>query len=139
MANSLIDRANADVDPELLANLEGQTAGAIERQRGSVRLEHKLKVLVRPGNASQMLAFKLQGLTADLSTGGCRLILPMPLGVGDLYRLEFDRSEHQLPALFARCVRCRLLREDAFESGMQFFTKIELPRTLRPDTRELLD
>ena len=139
MALPLTDTPTADIDPELLQNLARQTAGAIEQGRRSVRLERKLKVIVRPGNASQLLAFKLQGLTADLSSGGCRLVLPLPLGVGDIYRLEFDAREHQLPQLFARCVRCRVLRDDAFESGMQFFTPLELPATLRTDSRELLD
>ncbi len=127
------------LDQETLRSLEKQTAPEIVRERGSVRIEHKLKVVVRSGNSSALLAFKIQGLTADLSRGGCRLLLPLPLGVGDIYRLDFDDSAHKLPQLFARCVRCRLLREDAFEAGMQFFTPVDLPASLQPQGKDLLD
>lgn len=126
------------LDPALLASLERQTQEAIARQRTSARHDLKLKVTVVPGNSSQRLALQVRGVTADLSRGGCRLILPVPLGVGDVYRLEFDASEHALPAVFARCLRCRLMREDAFESGVQFFTPIELPASLRAGGGDLL-
>ena len=139
MSSPLRESLQSDLDPTLMKSLERQTTSEIVRERTSVRVEHKLKVVVRPGNASQQLAFKVQGLTADLSRGGCRMIVPMPLMTGDIYRLDFDSSEHKLPQVFGRCVRCRLLREDAFEAGMQFFTPIDLPASLRPADRELID
>ena len=126
------------LEPELLQSLERQKSEEIARERLHARIEAKLRVVVRPANSSAMLEFKVQGLTADLSRGGCRLILPLPLGVGDVYRVEFDSTEHKLPLVFARCLRCRLLREDAFESGRQFFTQLDLPSTLFRGERDLL-
>jgi hypothetical protein len=54
-------------------------------------------------------------------------LLPLPLLVGDVYRLQFERNTLDLPLTFARCVRCRLVREDAFEVGFAFFSAICLP------------
>ena len=49
-----------------------------------------------------------------------------PLLVGDIYRLSFERSTIPLEPMFARCLRCRLVREDAFEAGFSFFNPIDL-------------
>ena len=46
---------------------------------------------------------------------------------GDVYRLEFDRSEFDLPVTFVLCRRCLLLRDDAYEAGFSFFAPISLP------------
>lgn len=132
------DASRPDLDPDLLHSLEQQKSEEIARQRIHARIDAKLRVVVRPANSSALLAFKIQGLTADISRGGARLILPMPLGVGDLFRLEFDSSVHQLPLVFGRCLRCRLLREDAFEAGLAFFTPIELPASLFQQKDDLL-
>ena len=50
----------------------------------------------------------------------------IPLQVGDVYKLEIEKGEIDLPILFARCLRCRLVREDAFESGFAFFNTVKL-------------
>ncbi|MGP1273040.1 MAG: PilZ domain-containing protein [Phycisphaerales bacterium] len=110
----------------LLRELESQTPEAIRRQRSSERASAKIGVRIAPGNASDADRPALEGVTGDISTGGCRLMSARPLLVGDIYRLTFDRGEFDLPTVFARCVRCRLVREDAFESGFAFFTKVEL-------------
>ena len=49
-----------------------------------------------------------------------------PVLVGDVYQLHFAKGELDLPILYARCLRCRLVREDAFEAGFAFFEKIVL-------------
>ena len=51
--------------------------------------------------------------------------------VGDVYRLEFDREQLDLPLTFVRCVRCSLLEEERFEVGFRFFTLIALPRNVK--------
>ena len=141
MFDSPTDTATArgKLDHELLESLESQKSENIASQRVFARIEAKLKVVVRPANSSQLAELRVQGVTADISRGGCRLLLPVPLGVGDHYRLEFDATEHQLPLTFARCTRCRLLREDAFEAGLQYFTSIDLPQSLFRSQTELLD
>jgi hypothetical protein len=132
------DTSRQDLDPELLQSLERQKGDEVSKARMHARVDAKLKVVVRPGNSSEALRFKLQGITADLSRGGCRLILPLPVAVGDVFRIEFESSEHRIPLVFARCLRCRLVREDAFESGFSFFSPIELPASLSGGTPDLL-
>ena len=109
-----------------LAELERNTASEIRRQRSHERHEIKAKVVVRSGNTSELAKLAIQGMTGDISQQGCRILLPRPLHVGDIYRLAFDDSIFNLPLVFARCIRCRLIREDAYEVGCNFFSPLEL-------------
>lgn len=111
----------------LLQELEHNTPDEIRRQRTHFRIAIKAKVILEPGSASELLKFRVQGVTGDISEGGCRALFPAPVHVGDVYRLSFDREMFDQPLTFARCVRCRLLREDAYEAGFQFFASIRLP------------
>ncbi|MFK7959452.1 MAG: PilZ domain-containing protein [Phycisphaerales bacterium] len=130
-------RESLDGELELLRELERNTPDQIRQQRSSDRLMVKTKVIVQPGNTSDVRALKVQGMTSDISGGGTQLLLPLPMRVGDTYRLSFDRSEVDLPMLFGRCVRCRLIREEAFESGFAFFQPVEVSeRLLGPGIRD---
>lgn len=113
----------------VLRELERNTPDEIRRQRAHFRLAIKVTVVIQPGNSSGSLSPRLKGVTGDVSEGGCSVLAPLPLGVGDIYRLTFDRPALDLPLTFARCVRCRLLREDAFEVGFAFFSPIALPES----------
>jgi hypothetical protein len=116
-----------DLAPEVVQNLEQQQIQEVLTSRTHERLETALKVCVRPANTSESSRLELHGVTADLSRGGCRLILPLPTTVGDVFRLEFESSVARIALVFARCLRCRLVREDAFEAGFSFFAPIDLP------------
>jgi len=72
----------------------------------------------------------VEAVTGDISARGCRILSPVPLGVGDVFRLEFTGQVVQLSMLFARCLRCRLIREDAFEVGFEFFNTVALSDVL---------
>lgn len=111
---------------DLLRELEQQTSEAIRKQRSAERQEVQCSVRVRSGNASQASEPAFEGVTGDVSPGGCRIMTQVPVRVGDIYKLEFAKGELDLPIVFARCLRCRLVREDAFESGYSFFTPIKL-------------
>ena len=111
----------------VLQELEANTPEEIRRQRAHFRLSIKAAVILQCGNTSQLMSLKVKGVTGDVSQGGCSVLLPIPIQVGDIYRVQFDRKMLDLPLTFARCVRCRLVREDAFEAGLAFFTPIELP------------
>jgi len=111
----------------VLKELKRNTPDEIRRQRAHFRLSIKAPVILQPGNASEMMSFKVKGMTGDISEGGCSALFPIPARVGDIYRLEFDRRTLDLPLTFARCVRSRLVREDAFEAGFAFFCRITLP------------
>ncbi len=112
---------------DLLQELGRNTTAEIQRQRAHFRRVIKTAVVLQSGNATDLLKFKLKGVTGDVSEGGCSALFPLPPRVGDVYRMEFDRQTVDLPLTFARCVRCRLVREDAFEAGFAFFKPIVLP------------
>jgi len=111
---------------ELLQELERNTPEEIRRQRAHFRIVIKSKVVLLPGNASDATKFKWQGVTGDISQGGCKALFPMPIGVGDVYRLDFHQGPTGLSILFARCIRCREVREDAYEAGFRFFAPVAL-------------
>jgi hypothetical protein len=116
---------------ELLEELELNTPEAIRAARSSERVAIRVPLIVQPGNSSEIRSLKVKGVTGDISSGGCQVLLPTPLGVGDVFRLSFDQKILRVPVVFARCLRCRLIREDAFESGFAFFTEIDLASAIR--------
>ncbi len=121
----------------LLQELEQQTPEAIRRMRSSERQSIKVGLEVFPGNSSDRKpGVSIEAVTGDISTGGCCLMTSSPIQVGDVYQLRFTKGELDLPIVYARCLRCRLVREDAFESGFVFFEKIELAS---PDMKEEAD
>ena len=127
-----------DAAGELLAELERNTPEEIRRQRAHFRVSVRAKVVIQPGNSSDVQRLKVQGVTGDLSEGGCRVLSPVPLRVGDVYRLTFNTNELPLPMTFSRCTRCQLLREDAFDTGFRFFSPVALPESLAARADELM-
>ena len=121
--------AAADEALQMLRDLEQNTSDEIRRQRAHDRLVVKCKLIVAPGNSSQRQSFVAQGVTGDISGGGCNALLPVPLLVGDIYLLTLDRAQVDIPPVFARCQRCRFVREDAFEVGFAFLQPVKLPAT----------
>lgn len=116
-------------DEELLKSLidlERNTSAEIKRQRDAVRITQAAPVLVLPGNSTERMGRAIEGLTADLSEGGARLLMPMPLGVGDHYYFKFQGELDALRPVLGRCLRCRYLQEDAFEVGIKFSERVDL-------------
>lgn len=112
---------------ELFRELEKNTPEEILRQRGHFRVTVKAGVTLHSATTSELLAFEVKGATGDVSEGGCGLVFPVTIRAGDVYRLEFERAKLDLPVTFARCIRCRFVREGVFETGFRFFTPISLP------------
>ncbi len=113
-------------DMDLISDLEGQSEEQLRIKRSHERVALRAKVILLPGNSSDTKKIKLQGVTSDLSKGGCKVMFPMPIMVGDVYRLEFEIPDLELPMTFARCLRCRFIHESAFEMGFFFFTQLNL-------------
>lgn len=111
---------------ESLADLERNKCDAVKRARASTRTQVRSKVIAQPGNSGDRLKFKIQGVTGDISSGGCQVLFPIPLRVGDIYWLTFDKTQLNLDSVFARCLRCRLIREDAYETGLKFYEAIDV-------------
>ena len=118
---------------ELLAELERSTPETIKKSRAHTRLEIRCKLIVQHGDISRRLDMKLQGMTGDISHGGCQALFPLALRVGDIYYLSLDRTALDVTPVMARCMRCRMIREDAFETGFAFFAPVELPTQLSTD------
>ncbi len=125
---------NNEMAFEMLQELERNTPEEIRRQRTHFRLTIKAKVTLLPGSASDMLKLRVQGVTGDISEGGLKCLFPVPVRVGDVYRLEFDRNDFDLPTTFVLCRRCLLLRDDAYEAGFSFFAPISLPANVSATT-----
>lgn len=122
-----------------ISELEHNTASQIQQQREHDRIQTRCKVLVRPGNSSGRSAKTVHAISGDISAGGCLLLAPCTLLVGDVYWLTFDANAVSIDPVFARCVRCRLVREDAFEAGFRFFNEIVLPESMDDESDDLLD
>ena len=111
---------------DTIAEIEKNTPQQVKKMRSHARIAVRAKVLAQPASTSKRNAFQTQGVVGDISQGGCLILFADPLRVGDIYRLAFDRNTLDLEPLFARCLRCRLVREDAFEAGFSFFNPIDL-------------
>ncbi|MCP4710484.1 MAG: PilZ domain-containing protein [Planctomycetes bacterium] len=121
---SLVDE---DAGFDTMQDIENKTSDTLRQRRAYKRAPFKSKVTLQPGNSSEFLSYKVQGITGDISVAGCRAMFPVPIQVGDVYRMHFDREKLDLPMTFARCVRCRIVAEDAYETGLTFFRPINLP------------
>jgi len=127
--NPLIDDASEflpdGLDAELLQDLEKQSLDQIRKLRKHQRFEIQVPVILKPGNASSTRE-ELVGTSVDFSTGGCMVHFSKPVGVGDVFRLTVEDSRLDLPVVYARCMRARLVREDLFEAGFSFFSPISI-------------
>lgn len=128
--NPVADLFHDDEAIGMLQELSANTPEEVQRQRAHFRLTIKAGVIAQPGNASDLVKLKIKGTTVDISQGGLSAVFPGPIRVGDVYRLGFDPDQLDLPLTFARCVRCRLIHEEAFEAGFAFFCPISLPENI---------
>ena len=111
---------------EAIAEMEQNTPEQLKKRRSHARIAVQAKVIAQPASTSHRNRFQTQGVLGDISRGGCLILFADPLLVGDIYRLSFDRSTLDVEPVFARCLRCRLVKEDAFEAGFSFFRPIDL-------------
>ncbi len=114
-----------------LAELEQSSEENVTRLRAHERLQIRVGLTVQPGNASERRRAGMECVTADISDGGCMAIAPRPLLAGDIFWLTFDPERLTIGSLFARCMRCRMIGEDAFEVGFRFFTATHVMDALK--------
>ncbi len=109
---------------DFTANLKPQ-----DDDRRTAALRHVLDtaVILRPASTSARDSETLHGRSRDLSGTGCGLVASRAPRVGDIYRIETPKApNHPLNSVNARCVRCHLLDEDAFDAGFAFFAPLNL-------------
>ncbi|MFK7818358.1 MAG: PilZ domain-containing protein [Planctomycetaceae bacterium] len=111
---------------EALKQLEVSSRSAVMQKRGKSRLTIEINVTIQRGDSSRRSEFTISGSSSDISTNGCKLLAPTPVLPGDVYWLQFAKNEAGIGNVMARCVRCHMIREDAFEIGMTFFNEIDL-------------
>ncbi len=114
-------------DLDFVKELERQSNTEIKKLRAHERYDREVTVVVQHANSSEMLKFKMKGKTRDISSGGCGAVFPIPITVGDFFRIALESTDLDIPLTFARCMRCRLIREDAYEVGFQFLGDVDLP------------
>lgn len=124
---------------DAMAEIERNTPQQIKQMRSHARISVRAKVTARPANSSQRNRFQTPGVLGDISRGGCLILFSDPLRVGDIYQLTFDRKVLDLEPIIARCLRCRLIRETAFEAGFRFFQSVDLSGLKQRDENELFD
>ena len=89
-----------------------------------------VQLLIRPSNSSQRHENPIRGYCKNLSQSGCGIVTDSPPRVGDLYRFEMSADTiHPIHGCHARCVRCHLLDEEAFEVGFSFLSPVDLNMT----------
>lgn len=116
---------------EALADLERNTSQVIAAQRTCKRVDIETRVMVQPANCGQRHTERFDGLTADISNGGFMALMARPITVGDFFWVTFDDKELKIGSMLAQCLRCRLVRDDAFEAGFKFPQPIDLTTVTR--------
>lgn len=124
---------------ETISEIQRNTSDDVKKLRTHARISAKSTVYAQHGNSSERLTVKLQGVSGDISSGGCMVLFPVPLLVGDVYWLSFDQDVVPIDCLMARCLRCRMIREDAFEAGFRFFESVELKAVAEQTEDSLFD
>lgn len=118
---------------DALADLERNTSKLIAAQRSCERIDIQAKVIVRPANCGQRHTERFDGLTEDISNGGFMSLMARPITVGDFFWVTFDDEELKIGSTLAQCLRCRLIRDDAFEAGFRFPQPIDLTTAIKND------
>lgn len=122
--HSFIDEAQAD---SLIDELSKSSSDAVKKLRGQKRQSLRVKVFVEPASMSARNGLRFQGVTGDISSGGTQILLARPLAIGDVYQISFERTELDIPPVYALCLRGRTVRPDAYEAGLRFLEQVTLP------------
>lgn len=131
--------AQSASDADLVREIERQTQREIAKLRKHERRARNVRVDLWPGNSSAANDVHLVGRTNDISEGGCAAIFPAAVLPGDIFRLGFDSEVVDIPLVFARALRCRMLNEGSFEVGFRFFNQVRLIDEDEPQDDSLLD
>lgn len=129
-SENFVSLTNEEAGYETLQEIENQTSDNSRQKRAFDRVPYKSKVILQPGNSSEYLGVKVQGVIGNISERGCQAMFPVPVEVGDLYRIQFDNEQLDIPLTFVRCLRCRLISEDEFETGFLFLSPIAISKNL---------
>ncbi len=111
---------------KVLEELELNQPKSVMEVRCVDEVEVKAKVWVEPGNASDRDGFKPEGMSSRIGQLSLTTLFQVPLRVGDVYRVSFDRDSLDLDPAYAVCRRCRFVNDDTFESMLMFFAPVRI-------------
>jgi hypothetical protein len=97
--------------------------------RDQLTLRTHARVFVRPANAVDRGQPPVPLQASELSPCDVLGIAELPVMVGSVYHLEFDRTAADVPATLATLIRCTMLGDASFELRFRFLQRVELPRT----------
>lgn len=123
---------------ERLSELSQNTPEDIAAMRASSRYSTECAIVVHPANVAERGA-GLAGTTADVSEGGCRVVVGRPLRPGDVIVIAFDRNTLDIPDAFGQVVRCQMFQDDSFEAGIRFLRSIDPAALSNLDDEEAID
>lgn len=63
--------------------------------------------------------------------------MPQAMTVGDIYLIQLQDEQLTKDALFGRCIRCHMLREDKYECGISFLSPFSLDGPNQSTTGQL--
>lgn len=105
------------------------TASTDKRGEQAERIVTNLLVRIRPSSCSQRFSENITGYCKNVSESGCGVTSDFAPRVGDIYQFEIDDPGHILHGIHARCVRCHLLDETAFDCGFSFLSPLAQGRS----------
>ena len=120
-----------------IEDLAKNTKQNVQSRRSNDRMTLNAPTVLVPGNVSGRDGRTYNGSCRDISNRGCRLILTQPLIVGDIYLMNVQNEELGFDPSFGRCVRCHMIREDAFEVGINFLSPVSFNEPAQDDSLSL--
>ena len=111
-----------------LSNTSDDDSKSRNERRGWIsRVRINIPLEIQAGSSSQRTGPAFKAQCRDASETGCGIISEIAPRVGDIYQLRFgDGNVLQEDSVFARCVRCHLIRDEKFEAGFLFLAKQQL-------------
>ena len=122
---------------DAISTLEANTKHNIDTRRTLNRVGVNCPVQLQPGNSSDRDGTLTSGTCRDVSPSGCRLVMPQAMTVGDIYLIQLQDEQLTKDALFGRCIRCHMLREDKYECGISFLSPFSLDGPNQSTTGQL--
>lgn len=112
---------------DLLDDIEIRCSADLAAARGMTTVRRKVAVEVRPGNASDRGAVVARVDTTEIRSRSITTMADVPVMVGDVLHLTFDRNALDVVPVLAVCDRCTMLGDASFEVRFQFVHEIALP------------
>lgn len=128
------DQSFPELEPlQRTAPAESPIEEAYKAMRTSRRHEINSRVTILPADSSRSGEKAWEGMTVDVSNGGCQILGSSPLPCGDYFSIHFVTAEIDLPPQLSRCLRVRLIDDSTFEIGLRFEHPVQIDAAVRSE------